>query len=72
MLPRLKARSRESRGSGRPSLPRLDTSFIPTCSRLSSGFVMLPPRASSSLPKFWLKAICCSSVIFWSWKTSTA
>src|SRR6266853_1035901 len=37
MLPRLNARWRESRSIGRPSLPRLDTSFIPTCSRRSAG-----------------------------------
>ena len=30
MLPRLNARWRESSGSGRPSLPRLDTSPMPT------------------------------------------
>jgi hypothetical protein len=50
----------------------LDTSFMPTCSRLSSGFVMVPPRASSSDPKFRLNAICRSSLIVWSWNTSTA
>src|SRR5262245_51124826 len=72
MFPRLNSRTRDSRDSGWPSRPRFDTSFMPTWRRLSSGFVMLPPRASSRLPKFWLNAICCSSVIFWSWKTSTA
>src|SRR6266545_2372561 len=72
MLPRLNARSREARSSGRPSLPRLETSFMPTCRRLSSGLVMLPPRASSRRPKLRLNAICCSSVICWSRNTSTA
>src|SRR5919206_392137 len=72
MLPRLKRRCRESRSSGAPSRPRFETSFIPTWSRRSSGAVMFPPRASSSGPKCWLNAICCSSVKSWSWKTRTA
>ncbi len=37
MLPRLNMRWRLSRGSGLPSLPRFDTSFMPLESRLSSG-----------------------------------
>src|SRR5882724_4785134 len=72
MFPRLNRRARASRGSGWPSRPRLETSFMPIWRRLSSGLVMLPPRASSSAPKLRLNAICCSSVIFWSGNTSTA
>ncbi len=64
MLPRLNKRTRESRSRGRPSRPRLETSFMPTGRRLSSGLVMLPPRASSKAPKLRLNTICCSSVIF--------
>src|SRR5262245_22092494 len=71
-LPRLNRCTRESRSRGRPSRPRLETSFMPTANRRSSGFVMLPPRASSRRPKLRLNAICCSSVIFWSRNTSTA
>src|SRR5713101_3198063 len=51
MLPRLNRRWREARSRGRPSRPRLDRSFMPTWRRLSSGLVMLPPRASSRAPK---------------------
>ena len=57
-LPRLNRCTRESRSSGAPSLPRLDTSFMPSGSRLSSGLVTLPPRASSSGPKLRLNTIC--------------
>ena len=45
---------------------------MPVGRRLSSGFVILPPRPSSSAPKFTVNAMCCSSVIGWSWNTSTA
>ncbi len=54
-----------------PSLPRLDTSFMPSTRRLSSGFVMFPPRAFSIGPKFSVNAICCSSLMRWPWNTST-
>ena len=50
MLPMLNARWRESRSRRRPSFPRFETSFMPTVSRRSSGFVMLPPRAFSRGP----------------------
>ena len=51
MLPMLNRRWRLSRASGLPSLPRLETSFMPVASRLSCGLVTLPPRASSMAPK---------------------
>ena len=63
-LPRLNRRCRLSRASGLPSLPRLDTSFMPVVRRRSAGLVTLPPRAFSMAPKLRLKAICCSSVMF--------
>ena len=72
MLPMLNRRWRLSRASGLPSLPRLDTSFMPVTSRLSCGLVTLPPRASSIGPKLTVNAICCSSVSCWPGKTSTA
>ena len=66
-----RARGSRARAAGRPCRGWRRRS-CPICRRLSSGLVMLPPRASSSAPKLRLNAICCSSVIFWSWKTSTA
>ena len=45
-------RRRSSRGSGLPSLSRLETSIIPVFSRSSCGLVMLPPGAPSISPKF--------------------
>src|SRR6185369_12630517 len=71
-LPRLNRLTRLSRGSGLPSLPRLETSFRPVWSRESSGLTTLPPRGFSRSPKFSANAICCSSVMSWPRNSSTA
>ena len=57
------------RGSGLPSLPKLETSLSPVWSRESSGLTTLPPRGFSRSPKFSANAICCSSV---TWTNSPA
>ena len=46
--------------------------FRPVTRRLSCCLMTLPPRASSMAPKLRVNAICCSSLIRWPGKTSTA
>ncbi len=46
---------------------------MPAPSRLSDALRIVPGRTfCSSGPSARLKAICCSSVMSWSWNTSTA
>ena len=55
-------------------LSRFETSIMTLLAAAGprGGLVILPPTASSISPKFRLNAICCSSVMGWSWNTSTA
>ena len=65
--PSLKNHWRSSAEMILPSLSRFERSPMPAPSRLSDALRMLPGRAlTSSSPKLREKAICCSSVMFWS------
>jgi len=71
-LPRANSRRRSSRAKTFWCLSRLDTSANVVGSRSSSGARRLVPIACSISPRLRVKASCCSSSSFWSWKTSTA